>query len=227
MIETGNPASRSHLSVTDNSAECHPFGATFTSICNEAQVPSSTTPYREGEGVSSYLMTTRNGMRCSSAVAFLWPAMKRANLAVRTNASVRRIAFEAGRAVSVTFRHKGAETVVRARREIILSAGAIGTPQILQLSGVGDGASLQKLGLDVVQNQPAVGQNLQDHFGINYLFKANRREGHLDIAASIFSRFFDGGRTCKHDQVSERNLLGSRTCVEGFLNAFERVEHLS
>ena len=170
----GNPASRSHLSVTDNSAECHPFGATFTSICNEAQVPNSTTPYREGEGVSSYLMTTRNGMRCSSAVAFLWPAMKRANLAVRTNASVRRVAFEAGRAVSVTFRHKGAETVVRARREIILSGGAIGTPQILQLSGVGDGASLQKLGLDVVQNQPAVGQNLQDHFGINYLFKANR-----------------------------------------------------
>ena len=100
--------------------------------------------------------------------------MKRANLAVRTNASVRRIAFEAGRAVSVTFRHKGAETVLRARREIILSAGAIGTPQILQLSGVGDGASLQKLGIDVVQNQPAVGQNLQDHFGINYLFKANR-----------------------------------------------------
>jgi choline dehydrogenase len=70
--------------------------------------------------------------------------------------------------------HKGGETTLRARREIILSAGAVGTPQILQLSGVGDGASLQKLGLDVVQNQPAVGQNMQDHFGINYFFKANQ-----------------------------------------------------
>ena len=169
-----NAASGSHLSVTDNSEECHPLGDTFNSICREAQVPSSKTPFREGEGVSSYLMTTRKGMRCSSAVAFLWPAMKRPNLAVRTNTSVRRIGFELGRAVSVILRHKGTETVVKARREIILSAGAIGTPQILQLSGFGDGASLQKLGLDVVQNQPAVGQNLQDHFGINYLFKANR-----------------------------------------------------
>jgi choline dehydrogenase len=163
-----------HLSVTDNTAECHAFGATFMSTCKEAQVPSSSTPFREGEGVSSYLMTTRRGMRCSTATAFLWPAMKRANLQMRTNAMVRRIGFESGRAVSVSFRHKGGETTLRARREIILSAGAVGTPQILQLSGVGDGASLQKLGLDVVQNQPAVGQNMQDHFGINYFFKANQ-----------------------------------------------------
>ena len=101
--------------------------------------------------------------------------MRRPNLTVVTRAHVSSIGFQGKRATSVRYRHRGAEHEVRAHREILLTAGAVGSPQLLQLSGVGDAAHLRGLGIEMVHDQPEVGRHLQDHFGVNYIFKANRR----------------------------------------------------
>ena len=176
-IETRNPADpdASHLTITDNTADCHPLGSDFANVCHQGQLPWRETPLREGEGVSTYLTTTRNGIRCSSAVAFLQPALNRPNLHVVTGAHVTKIGFEDGCASNVTYQHRGRTTTVRANAEILLAAGAVGSPQLLQLSGVGDSDHLRDLGIDVTLDQPRVGQHLQDHYGINYIFKARRK----------------------------------------------------
>ncbi|MEX0503071.1 GMC family oxidoreductase [Alphaproteobacteria bacterium LSUCC0719] len=163
------------LSVSDNSADFHSLCGDFVDFCTEGQLPAGMTARREGVGIGPYLTTTRNGMRCSSAVAFLWPAMRRANLTVVTGAHVERIGFTGRLADSVTYRHRGASHTVRAGREILVAAGAVGSPQLLQVSGVGPALHLRDLGIDVVHDQPQVGQHLQDHFGINYIFKANKK----------------------------------------------------
>ncbi|MFA5489688.1 MAG: GMC family oxidoreductase N-terminal domain-containing protein [Candidimonas sp.] len=105
------------------------------------------------------------GRRVSAARAFLRPAMRRPGLAVRTNAHATQVLFEGRRAVGVRFTFGGQAREVRARREVIVAAGAINTPKLLQLSGVGDEKLLRSLGIPVVLNQPAVGENLQDHYG--------------------------------------------------------------
>ena len=164
-----------YLSVTDESVDFHELGGDFLDICAEGQLPSGKTARREGVGVGPYLTTTRNGMRCSSAVAFLWPAIRRRNLTVMTGAHVQNIGFEGRRAQNVTYRHYGASHTVRAGREILLAAGAVGSPQILQLSGIGEERHLRDHGIGMIHHQPQVGRHLQDHFGINYIFKANRK----------------------------------------------------
>ena len=163
------------MQVNDTSADHHDLCQSFADICREAQMPCSDAPLREGNGVSAYLTTTRNGRRCSSAAAFLWPAMRRPNLTVVTSAHVSSIGFEGRRASTVRYRHRGMNHEARAHREILLAAGAVGSPQLLQLSGVGDASHLRGLGIEMVHDQPKVGRHLQDHFGVNYTFKANRR----------------------------------------------------
>ncbi len=108
-------------------------------------------------------MTVRKGVRWSTANAYLRPAMKRENLAVVTEALTTRIAFEGARAVGVRYRRGGEAHFARARREVILAAGAINSPQLLKLSGVGPGAELRNFDIDVVADRPGVGENLQDH----------------------------------------------------------------
>lgn len=115
------------------------------------------------EGVGVFQVTQKNGERCSSAHAFLLPHLDRPNLKVELKATVQRILFEGRRAVGVEFRQSGQTRIVRARKEVILSAGALQSPQILQLSGVGNGDDLQKMGIPVIHNLPAVGARLQDH----------------------------------------------------------------
>lgn len=117
----------------------------------------------EQEGVGYYQLTMKNGLRCSSATAYLRPARGRKNLTILTHAMTRRIAVTDGRACGVEIERDGQRQTVEARREIILAAGAIGSPQILQLSGIGPGALLQGLGIDVLMDLPGVGENLQDH----------------------------------------------------------------
>ena len=175
-IETGDDdGARPGLTVSDTSADHHPLAANFRDICAQGQLPQADEPPREGIGVGAYLTTTRRGMRCSSAVAFLRPAMRRRNLSVVTGAHVRRIGFEGRRARSVSYRHQGQELVVRAGREILMAAGAVGTPQLLQLSGIGEAARLRTIGIEPVHDVPRVGRHLQDHYGVNYIFRANRR----------------------------------------------------
>jgi choline dehydrogenase len=115
------------------------------------------------EGFGDLDMTVSNGVRSSTANAYLRPAMKRGNLKVVTHALATRIAFEGRRAVGVHFRRLGREQKARARREVILCGGPINSPQLLKLSGVGPAAELRSLAIDVVADRPGVGENLQDH----------------------------------------------------------------
>lgn len=117
----------------------------------------------EQEGVGIYQVTQKNGERWSAARAYLLPHMNRANLDVRTGVQVLRILFEGTRAVGVEVRQGGETRVIRARREVILAAGAFQSPQLLQLSGVGPAQELRRLGIPVVADLPGVGANLQDH----------------------------------------------------------------
>jgi len=127
------------------------------------------------EGVGYFQATARAGLRCSSAAAFLRPARGRPNLVVRTDAHAVRIVFEEVRASGVTYRSGGDERIALARREVLLAAGAIQSPQLLELSGVGDAQRLQPLGIPVVRDLPAVGQNLQDHLQSRLIYKTRDR----------------------------------------------------
>ena len=115
------------------------------------------------EGFGRMDMTVGEGRRWSAANAYLKPARRRANLSVRTHALATGVTFEGRRAVGVTYRRGGEAVAVTARREVILAGGAINSPQLLKLSGVGPAAELSALGLPVVSDRPGVGENLQDH----------------------------------------------------------------
>ncbi|MEM9971489.1 MAG: GMC family oxidoreductase N-terminal domain-containing protein [Pseudomonadota bacterium] len=125
------------------------------------------------EGVSYFQLTMVGGRRCSSAVAYLKPARGRANLRVLTDAQTEKVLIEEGRAVGIRARVKGEMKDIRARREVVLSAGAIGSPQILMLSGIGAGEELQGLGIDVARELKGVGKNLQDHLQARPVYKTD------------------------------------------------------
>jgi choline dehydrogenase len=119
---------------------------------------------KQQEGVG-YSQMTRNGRyRGSTARTFLAAAKGRANLRVETNALTTRLLFDGGRCVGATFRQNGADHEIRAAREVILCGGAVNSPHLLQISGVGPAAHLQSIGVDVVRDLPGVGANLQDHY---------------------------------------------------------------
>lgn len=115
------------------------------------------------EGFERYLLNQRNGVRWSSSRAFLAPALQRANLTVFADTTVERVETRHGRAVGVRVRSGGDVLALHANCEVILSAGAIGSPHLLLLSGIGPAAELRRLGIQVVQDLPGVGGNLQDH----------------------------------------------------------------
>ncbi|WP_371039442.1 GMC family oxidoreductase [Rhodosalinus sp. FB01] len=126
------------------------------------------------EGVGYFQLTARNGRRCSAAVAFLNPVRKRENLTILTRAQASHILLEGKRATGVVWRDRaGAEHVVRAGTEVVLSSGAIGSPHLLMLSGLGDAAHLQDHGIEVRHDLPGVGRNLQDHLQARLVFKCN------------------------------------------------------
>lgn len=124
------------------------------------------------EGVGYYQITTRDGKRISAARAYLHPALKRSNCDILSNVHVNRIEFENKTARSVEYRQHGKIKKVRARVEIILSAGAVNSPQILQLSGIGNGKLLQHHEIPVVVELPAVGENLQDHLDCSFYYRS-------------------------------------------------------
>jgi choline dehydrogenase len=115
------------------------------------------------DGVGFYQVTQRSGRRCSTADGYLRPAMSRPNLTVQTDALVTRIEVEDGRARVVHYLHGGAKETARADREILLAGGAINSPQLLMLSGIGPADHVRELGIDVIADSPGVGANLCDH----------------------------------------------------------------
>jgi choline dehydrogenase len=122
-------------------------------------------------GCGRFEVNQRRGVRLSASTAFLKPALGRRNLQVLTDAWTTRVTFDKGRATGVEFRHGGATQRVIARREVILAAGAVGSPQLLQLSGVGPQAVLSRLGIPVVKAVEGVGGNLHDHLQLRLAFK--------------------------------------------------------
>ncbi|MGQ0430141.1 MAG: choline dehydrogenase [Gammaproteobacteria bacterium] len=145
------------------------------------------------EGFGRLDMTVGGGRRSSAANAYLRPAMRRANLVVHTHALTTRILFDGRRAVGVRYRRGGATHDVRARREVILSAGAINTPQLLKLSGIGPAAELREHGIAVVRDLPGVGENLQDHLEF-YFQVACTQPVTLYSSIGLFSRALIGAR---------------------------------
>jgi len=126
------------------------------------------------DGFGAVDLTVGRGRRSSAASAYLRPAQGRPNLVVVTQAQTRRVLFEGRRAVGVAWRHKGQDRIARASREVILSAGAINTPQLLMVSGVGPADHLADHGITVVADLPGVGQGLQDHLAAHVKYRATK-----------------------------------------------------
>jgi choline dehydrogenase len=159
---TGGP-----LNVSDATTG-HDVSEAVLQACEQAGIPRvKDVNAAEQEGATWYQLTVKNGQRCSAAVAYLHPVMGRSNLKVETGALARRVLFEGKRAVGVEFAQGGAVRTARASAEVILAGGAVNSPQLLQLSGVGPGEVLQAAGVPVVHDSPGVGENLQDHYVIS------------------------------------------------------------
>jgi len=126
------------------------------------------------EGFGPMHMTVRNGVRASAANAYLKPVRDRDNLTVVTGALTERIVLEGKRAVGVAYERNGVPRTVMAAREVILAAGSIGSPQLLQLSGIGPGAVLRAAGVEVAHDLPGVGENLQDHLEVYFQFRCRQ-----------------------------------------------------
>ncbi|MFY0611023.1 MAG: choline dehydrogenase [Hyphomicrobiaceae bacterium] len=155
---TGGP-----LNVVDNTSP-NPLADAFVDAGVSLGHPRNP-DYNNGtqDGFGYYQMTMRSGMRWSAAQAYLDPAKKRPNLHVETHAHARRVLFEGKRAVGVAYEVKGTEKEARVSGEVIVAAGGVQSPQVLELSGIGQGDRLRGLGIDVVHDLPGVGENYRDH----------------------------------------------------------------
>ncbi|HEX9446413.1 MAG TPA: GMC family oxidoreductase N-terminal domain-containing protein [Dongiaceae bacterium] len=158
------------LHVTTIDAEAHPLARVFLKAAGEVGLASSSDLNgRTIEGAGFYQITTRAGWRESAATAYLRP---RPNLQIITQAQVKRLLLDGRRVVGVVYDRDGTERQIRAGREVILSAGSIGSPQLLQLSGIGPGALLRRLGIAVARENSAVGHHLQDHLCYDHILRA-------------------------------------------------------
>ena len=152
----------------------HPLTRAFVQSCQEIGMPYN--PDFSGarqDGAGPYQTTTRNARRCSTAVGYLRPALSRQNLNLRTGAQIVRIVIEKGRAVGVEVMEGGRPTLLRAECEVLLTAGAIGSPKLMLLSGMGPADELKALGIAVRADLPEVGRNLHDHFGVDIVYELN------------------------------------------------------
>lgn len=161
------------LHVTTTTPGIHPLCRHFIAAGQELGWPHN--PDFNGawqEGVGAYQITVKDGLRMSAARAYIRPARHRPNLHLRPNALAMHVLFEGSRATGVVYRHRGQQVQARARREVILSAGAVNSPQLLQLSGVGPAGLLRGLGIPVRHALEGVGRNLQDHLCIDHLYRS-------------------------------------------------------
>lgn len=162
------------MHVNDVARDVHPICEHYLDACRQLGLKvGRDLNGHDSECAGLYQVTTRNGIRVSPATAFLDPARGRRGLTVLTGARTCRIVFDGNRAVGVEYLHRGRRHFARATKEVVLSAGAIGSPQLLQLSGVGPGALLRRHGIEPVAPLAAVGRNLQDHLGMDFLFRSH------------------------------------------------------
>lgn len=155
-----------------NIPDPQPLSRAFVQSCQELGMPYN--PDFNGEvqeGAGIYQTTTRDARRCSAAVGYLKPVINRRNLSVQTDCLTTRIVIENGRATGVDYRHHGMSTTARADSEVLVTSGAIGSPKLLMLSGIGPASHLKSVGIEVCHDLPGVGQNLNDHFGIDLVYE--------------------------------------------------------
>lgn len=204
------------LAVSDL-ADRHPLCEAFIAAAEEAGIPRN--PDFNGatqEGAGYYQLTTRNGLRCSAAKAFLKPALRRPNLHLVTRALVERLLLDGRQVAGIACRVAGSARTFRARREVILCAGAINSPQLLQLSGIGPAAVLREAGIGPVHDLPGVGENLQDHYQVRHVLRCTRPITLNDQMASVVGRLRIG-----LDYVLHRR--GALTISAGQAGAFART----
>ena len=174
--ETGGDEWRGHkgpLFISANAHDLHPLVKPFQQAAMAAGLPfNADFNGKTQEGVGHYQLTVKNGQRNSAARAFLAPAKSRKNLVIKTTAYATRIVLEGNRATGIEYMAHGQHVTAHARRELIVSAGAVNSPHLLQLSGIGDPSQLKSLGIDVQLANFHVGRNLSDHQGINYTYRA-------------------------------------------------------
>ncbi|MFD1792398.1 MULTISPECIES: GMC family oxidoreductase [Ochrobactrum] len=173
----------------------------FVQSCQEYGIPYNPDfngPTQEGAGV--YQTTIRNNRRCSAAVGYLRPALKRPNLTLVTGALVLRIVFEGRRAVGVDYEINGKQMTARADSEVLVTSGAIGTPKLMMLSGIGPATALRSHGIDVIEDLAGVGENLQDHFGVDIVAELQNHDSldkynklHWMLWAGIQYSLFNSG----------------------------------
>lgn len=198
--------------------EPHPLCEAFIHAGMESGLP-----FREDfntgemEGIGYFPMTTRNGRRCSAATAFLNPARHRSNLTIRTHALAQKILFEGTRAIGVQYETAGQVQQVYAGREVVLCGGAINSPQLLQLSGWGPAALLQRHGIPVIADAPHVGANLQDHFQVRMVFESKQKITINDSYHSPWGRLRMGYDYCLHRK-------GPLTSAAGYATAFFKTD---
>ncbi len=181
------------IRVSDLSRMMHSFSQSFLTAAAEIGWPVLEDLNTAQSGLGHYRSTVWKGRRWSAADAFLRPAMRRGRVRLETHAQVQRIVIEDGTADGVIYRKHGALVTARARREVILSAGAIHSPQLLQLSGIGPGTLLQEHGIDVHNPLSEVGRGLQDHLAISYSFAAFPKTLNAALG-SLQGRLLNGAR---------------------------------
>ncbi len=171
----------------------HPLCEAFIKACDEAGYKRNDDfNGKDQEGVGYHQTTTRNGRRCSTAVGYLHPVRNRSNLQVIIGAHTQKVLLDGRRAVGVAFSQGGIARSVRARKEVILCGGAIGSPQIMMLSGIGPQAHLAEFGIPVVHDLPGVGQSLQDHYSAAIKLKCNFPITVNDVMRSNFKKLKAG-----------------------------------
>jgi choline dehydrogenase len=160
--------------VTDISSRVHPLCHRFVAAAGSLGF-AATSDFNgaQPEGVGSFQINTRDGRRSSTANEYLRPALRRGEIKLETHALATRILINGRRAAGVEYQQHGEIRQVHASREVILAGGSINSPQLLQLSGVGDAMRLRALGIEVIHDLPNVGQNLQDHLAVSYFYKTS------------------------------------------------------
>ncbi len=162
------------LSVTDTRQQVHSLCDTYLSATKQFQIPFNADYNADSmDGASLYQITTKNGLRASTAHCYLRPALRRKNLTLELNAHATRLLFEGSSANGIQYVQRGKQKQAHAGRCVILCGGAVNTPQLLQLSGIGSASLLKEFNLPVVRDMPQVGQNLQDHLGADMICRTN------------------------------------------------------
>jgi len=166
---------------------------TFSQAAQQTGIPA-TDDFNRGDntGVGYFDVNQRGGIRWNAAKAFLREAMKRPNLTIITGAHTQRLVFDGARCAGVEYRGGDAEYIANARCEVILSAGAVNSPQILELSGIGNDARLQRLGIDVVRHLRGVGENLQDHLQLRMAYRVDGVRTLNTLSARWWGKLFIG-----------------------------------